>query len=405
MANIARSQNPCSQLANALWAIERGFRVVPLQAAGKNPNGHLVPHGVTESTRDEEQVRGWWSACPNGNVGIHGGAIVDCDAGIHSLEQAERWRERAGLPATLAVRTGRRTSYGVQFHYRGQTASGPYEFNGVAGEVRSGNLYGLAPGSIHPDTGERYHLVIDLPIADYPPDSALERAKKKIQKTLVRSTRPEAGQEDPTLLPPILAGIPVRPTQANRSQRRAVIRGAPRAVRHVLRKAGREDRQDAAPDLRVGRAELRVHAPGIADARLATGLNEPGPSKAKIPPDPADKDDTVPDRRPITDVSNAERLIRRFGDEIVYVSDRDVWCVWDGKIWIVDDILGVARRMKAIALDIYFEASRESGDDKREGLVKWGQKSESQKTQLHSIEPPKTLPSAAASPNCLMSIH
>ncbi len=178
------AQNRRSQLANALWALRHGFRVFPLEMGSKKPNGRLVPRGVKESTRDEGQVRRWWARAPYGNVGIHGGVIVDCDSGIHSLEQAEGWRERTGLPATLAVRTGRRTSYGVQYHYGGQMPSSPYELDGVTGEVRSGNLYGLAPGSIHPDTGEPYQVVIDLPMADYPPGTELERAKSKIQKNL-----------------------------------------------------------------------------------------------------------------------------------------------------------------------------------------------------------------------------
>lgn len=173
-----------SQLENALWALRHNFKVLPLQMGGKDPNGLLVPTGSKESTRDEEQVRKWFAQCPNGNVGINGGVIVDCDEGITSLAEAEAWREKVGLPPTLAVRTGRRTSYGIQFHYSGETKTGSYELHGVSGEVRSGNTYGLAPGSVHPDSGARYEVVIDLPIAPYPADSKLEQQKKKTAKKL-----------------------------------------------------------------------------------------------------------------------------------------------------------------------------------------------------------------------------
>jgi putative DNA primase/helicase len=143
--------------------------------------------------------------------------------------------------------------------------------------------------------------------------------------------------------------------------------------------------------INLSRCDPPLTEPEVRHIATSLGRYEPGPPKAKIPPDPEDKDDTIPDRRPITDVANAERLIKRFGDEIVYASDRRVWCVWDGRTWIVDDILGVARRMKQIARTIYLEASRESDDDKRKTLVSWGQKSESQRTQLLSIDAAKDL--------------
>jgi hypothetical protein len=73
-----------SQLDNALRALRLGFKVFPCRMDGKEPNGQLVPNGVKESTTSEEQVRRWWKQCPNGNPGIHGGTIVDCDKGISS---------------------------------------------------------------------------------------------------------------------------------------------------------------------------------------------------------------------------------------------------------------------------------------------------------------------------------
>ena len=176
-----------SQLENALWAIRRGFKVFPCKKASKDPNGFLVPHGCKDATIDEAQVRKWWSEWQHGNVGILGGVIVDCDTGINSLAEAEAWREKVGLPPTLAVRTGRRSSYGIQYHYTGQTNTCPYECQGVSGEVRSGNTYGLGPGSIHPQTGERYEIEIDLPRAAYPSDCQVERAKKKAVNRLSKN--------------------------------------------------------------------------------------------------------------------------------------------------------------------------------------------------------------------------
>jgi hypothetical protein len=162
------------------------LRVFPLDPRSKEPNGGLVPHGAKDSTTDPAKVRAWWKHEPSGNIGVHGGTIVDCDHGITSFEEAECWRTLCGLPATLAVRTGRRPEFGVQYHFSGQTKTGPYEHKGVSGEIRSGNNYGLWQGSIHPDTGEKYQIVCDLPFAVWPPASALEENKRKIDEELGR---------------------------------------------------------------------------------------------------------------------------------------------------------------------------------------------------------------------------
>jgi hypothetical protein len=143
--------------------------------------------------------------------------------------------------------------------------------------------------------------------------------------------------------------------------------------------------------INLSRCDPPLRESEVRQIATSVGRYEPGSPKAKGVPDLEDEGDTIPGRNPITDVSNAERLIAQFGDEIMYTSDRGVWCVWDGRTWIVGDILGVARRMKQIARRIYLEASRESDDDRRKTLVNWGQKSESQKTQLYSIDAAKDL--------------
>jgi hypothetical protein len=171
-------------LEYALDALGRGLRVFPLHPQSKEPNGGLVPHGSKDSSTDAETVRRWWTVAPRSNIGVHGGTIVDCDSGIASFEEAECWRTLCGLPATLAVRTGRRSSFGVQYHYSGQTKTGPYEFGGVTGEIRSGNVYGLWQGSIHPETRQTYELVADLPFAPWPTGSALEESKNRTEVAL-----------------------------------------------------------------------------------------------------------------------------------------------------------------------------------------------------------------------------
>lgn len=96
--------------------------------------------------------------------------------------------------------------------------------------------------------------------------------------------------------------------------------------------------------------------------------------------------ENTPGRLPVTEVSNAERLAAQFGDEINYASDRRVWCAWNGTNWAVNDIVGVSRRMQKVALGIYGEAAREPNEELRKALGKWAQRSESQRTQMNSID-------------------
>src|SRR5467141_2169999 len=162
-----------SQLENALAALRRGFHVFPCYPKTKKPAGEVVPNGVKQATTDERQVRAWWAHNPDYNPAVTGGVIVDCDSGPTDLHGALAFAKLNNLPDTLVVRTGRRTSYGAQFHFTGTTENRPYDANDVTGEVRCRNQYGMAPGAIHPDSGERYEIVIDLPLAPWPKTNIL----------------------------------------------------------------------------------------------------------------------------------------------------------------------------------------------------------------------------------------
>ena len=142
-------------LDNALEALGRGLSVHPLLPRTKLP---ATPHGSKDRTRDESQVRRWWAHNPNFNVGVNAGVVLDIDRGCKSLESCFTFAKINGVPAeTLVIRSGGRRadgSYSAQFHFSGTAPrSGPYESNGVTGEIRSlsSNLYGLYAGSIHPD--------------------------------------------------------------------------------------------------------------------------------------------------------------------------------------------------------------------------------------------------------------
>ena len=101
-----------SMLIVSLDCIRRGWFVFPCVPKTKRPLGGLVPNGVLDASNDEAQIRAWWAAKPDANVAIACGpsglSVVDCDHGNRTEADAREWIQRAGLPKTYTVHTGRR---------------------------------------------------------------------------------------------------------------------------------------------------------------------------------------------------------------------------------------------------------------------------------------------------------
>jgi P4 family phage/plasmid primase-like protien len=332
------------QLENALWALQRGFRVFPCQFAEKKPNTFLVPNGVLDSTTDEKIVRQWWKTSPNGNPGIHGGVIVDVDEGLGSFSEVEAWREKMGLPPTLAVRTGRRSSYGVQYHYSGETNSSPYEADGVSGEVRSGNLYGMAPGSIHPETGKAYEVIADLPIAPFPISCLLERLREKTIKRLNKAPSKLKGGE-----------------KIKRSFRQYWL--VSQCGR--LRNTGLHG-EALFRTLCTLKDEYCEHPEEKTDAMLRQ-ICESGEKNYGV---------NVPDQEPERKLgnegtSNGLRFAEQHGDKARYWPERKKWIVWSGQHWKDDKLRDVREMAKQTARSIYAEAANISDDKQRDARVRW----------------------------------
>jgi len=99
--------------------------------------------------------------------------------------------------------------------------------------------------------------------------------------------------------------------------------------------------------------------------------------------------------RPCTDLGNAERLVRLFGDQIKYVPQWG-WLVWDGKRWVRDHN---GQRIMELAQEtvrqIYREAAETHDPEERTKLAKWAIASESRQRISAMIE--------LAAPMCLAS--
>lgn len=162
----------------ALQCAARGWYVFPLKPRDKSP---IVPGGFKAGTRDPEQIALWWKRTPDANIGIaceaSGLAVMDCDHGLTCLDDFIAWRDRNGLPPTYTVRSGRRLTadgqpeFGAQMYYSGSFSTQgrkTWKLDGCSGDFKSIGGLVVAPPSIHPDSGERYEVLLDLPVVHRP---------------------------------------------------------------------------------------------------------------------------------------------------------------------------------------------------------------------------------------------
>jgi hypothetical protein len=153
-------------------AISRDFAVLTCEPRDKLPWARYSPHGVHSATKDKDIASKPYEGGHAANFGVACGqsdlAVVDIDHGLNSAEELDAWMVKNDLPPTLAVRTGRRTEYGIHLYYRGAVPQTTFDLGGCRGEVKSIGGYVLGSGSRHPISGELYEYLKDIPIVPLP---------------------------------------------------------------------------------------------------------------------------------------------------------------------------------------------------------------------------------------------
>jgi hypothetical protein len=142
-----------SMLDHALaYAQQAGIPVLPLKPRQKEP---ACQHGKDDATTDPDQIRAWWTANPDYNIGIRppaGVLVLDVDTQHGGPAQLAALFDRHGLlPATWQARTGQ----GGQ-HIWLRANGGPFRGKLAPGiDIKHHSGYLVAPPSIHPN-GNRY---------------------------------------------------------------------------------------------------------------------------------------------------------------------------------------------------------------------------------------------------------
>jgi hypothetical protein len=161
---VASLRPVAGQLALALAYGGAGYPVSPASPDTKRP---LCPHGFHDATRDEEQIREWWSKHPDALVSIPTGertglVVLDVDGpqGRASLAEllAKLGVETIGDLTPVICRT---PSGGLHLYFRFEEGTTPRtRASDIAAGLDTRAIGGsiIVPGNTLPD-GRRYELI------------------------------------------------------------------------------------------------------------------------------------------------------------------------------------------------------------------------------------------------------
>lgn len=173
-----------TMLNAALMYAERGLAVFPLAEGTKIP---CIQGGFTQATTDAEQIRLFWTARPNCNIGIATGGLsnglavidvdLDNDKGEDGYITLREWESEHGeLPETACATTPRG---GMHLYFISDEPVSSTVNKELGIDVRAEGGFVVAPPSIR-DDGRLYEW--DLHIEDYGITKADKNVKEFIAK-------------------------------------------------------------------------------------------------------------------------------------------------------------------------------------------------------------------------------
>lgn len=358
----------------ALWYSTQGWNVIPLHwvdsddedqpicSCGKadcpRPGKHpLLSNGVRAASRDPGQVRAWWKQWPEANIGIATGlvsgiAVLDLDG-----EEAETTLKEGELCVPdngPIVSTGK----GRHIYMMCPDEGVPNFVKRLPGiDFRGDGGYVIAPPSNH-ISGRVYKWAQN-------PDKPLPEVPQWILDLIEEQRTERAGK------------LPDKIGDGERNDTLARLGGylrrkgmSPDAIFAALKVENAERCDPPLPEedvetiaRSVGRykpavEEVEVEIPADKGDDGQGGGGQP-PKKGKLPTIaamPGGNDERL------TDLGNAKRFLREFGEDLYYLPDWGKWAIWDGKQWKQDKndrILALGLKLSDVILrDAALEPNR-----------------------------------------------
>jgi len=156
----------------------RGFHTLTCEIQEKRNWFKYSPHSHLSATDDLPTALKPYDDGFLANYGVGGRhsnlVILDIDS-FQNEAAFNDWMVKHNLPETFAVRSGKRfdkktglPAFGVHLYYQGQVNDTTLPFSDAYGEVKSAGGFVVGAGSRHPDSGELYEILKDIPIVPLP---------------------------------------------------------------------------------------------------------------------------------------------------------------------------------------------------------------------------------------------
>lgn len=329
----------------ALDYARMGWPVFPIRPRGKTP---LTTHGLKDASTDPKVICGWWNKWPNANIGIVTGkisglAVLDIDSKSGGLDNFDLLQHEHGGISTLLVQTG-----GGGYHYYMKFPE--TGFKNSASDIASGidtrgtGGYVVAPPSNHA-SGNSCEWVDNDPgeveLAEVP-GWILEKLKSRKKENPSRNGnghgKIQKGERNSSLTS--FAG-----------KLRALAFDEPEILAKVLD----ENQKRCDPVLEESEVKKLVHS--VCQ---------------------------YPRGRSLTDAGNAERLVDRHGENLLYCHKWGKWLIWDGAVWKIDASDRIKKYAIETARGIYEEAQSVKDTETQKRLSRHAIASQS-KSRLESM--------------------
>ena len=132
---------------------------------------------------------------------------------------------------------------------------------------------------------------------------------------------------------------------------------------------------DVSDWLAAGHTLDELHALVVATAEYEPPLVPVGSRSNQDEPSPSEDWQRAEEHS--TDLGNAQRLCRLFGERLRYVYSWGAWLIWDGTRWVKDDTGAIDRLARETVRTMYTEAADIDDSGTRKALGRWALVSES----------------------------
>lgn len=376
---------PLSRLGRAAlhYAREFGWRVFPLHSAragacscgsekcppknaGKHPR---TANGFKDAVTDVATIEAWWRRWPDANVGVATGRgliVVDVDP-LHGGEHGfDELRSNLGaLPDTVEAITGSRgrhvyLSCDPEVEVR---CSAGVLAEGI--DVRGDGGYVVAPPSVSGIGTYGWELSSrpgEVELAPCPTAWLNLMLRPRPQLKVIEGGAGEAipeGKRNDSLF---------RLACSFRTNKHLT----PQALEAALLTVNETRCNPPLDPVEVRR--IAEHVCEAYPAGKSAQYERPETETGEHPAGDADSDSVT---LPLTDVGNAERILRRHGEDLRWLAARESFLVWDGTRWTRDETGEAVRRAIDTVRQIPREADEVDGKDERRAILSHAIRSES----------------------------